>query len=91
VEGRRGAVKSYVFRVEVEEDTFPDGRKGYHASCPALAGCRAYGHTEKEAFANIQEAIQAYAANLRKAGKPIPVDPKLGTIELPGPCVIVNV
>lgn len=83
-------MKSYVFRVEVEEDTFPDGRKGYHAFCPALAACRAYGHTEEEALANIQEAVKAYAANLRKAGKAIPIDPKLGTVELHGPCVIVN-
>jgi len=50
-------MKSYVFKVIVEEDEFDDGRKAYHAYCPALKGCHTWGHTYQEALANIQEAV----------------------------------
>ncbi len=33
-------MKSYVFRVVIEPDKFEDGREAWHASCPALKGCR---------------------------------------------------
>ena len=36
-------VKSYIFKVVVEEDFFEDGRKAYHAFSPVLKGC----HTAK--------------------------------------------
>jgi hypothetical protein len=32
------AVKSYVFRVAVEDDAMETGEKAYHAYCPALKG-----------------------------------------------------
>ena len=84
-------MKSYVFKIVVEEDAFEDGRKAYHASCPALKGCHTWGHTYQEALANIQEAVELYVEDLREAGDPIPVDPDLGALELPTPTVAVNV
>ena len=35
-----------------------DGKNGYIASAPALPGCAVYGKTLKEAYRNIQTAIQ---------------------------------
>jgi predicted RNase H-like HicB family nuclease len=78
-------LKSYVFTVVVEEDVFEDGRKAFHACCPAWKG-----HTEAEALANITEAIELYVRDLRAAGEPVPVDPEHGAFELRGPAVVVN-
>ena len=84
-------MKSYVFKIVVEEDSFEDGRSGYHAYCPALKGCHTWGHTYSEALANAREAVELYVEDLREAGEPIPVDPELGALELPTPSVAVNV
>jgi antitoxin HicB len=82
-------LKSYVFKVAVEPDKFEDGRDAWQAYCPALRGCRTWGHTREEALANIREAIDLYVQDLLEAGERIPVDQ--GTIELPEPAVVVNV
>ena len=84
-------MKSYIFKVVVEEDKFEDGRKAYHAYCPALKGCHTWGHTYQEALVNVREAVELYVEDLREAGDPIPTDPELGTLELPTPAVAVNV
>lgn len=34
--------------------------EGYSVSCPGLPGCWSQGETEKEALANIQDAIREY-------------------------------
>jgi len=36
-------MKSYVFKVVVEEDETEDREKAYHAFCPALKGCHTWG------------------------------------------------
>jgi predicted RNase H-like HicB family nuclease len=84
-------VKSYVFKVVVEEDQFEDGRNAYHVYCPTLKGCHTWGHTKEEALANIREAVELYIEDLIEAGEPIPVDPEKGAIEWPSPSVVVNV
>ena len=84
-------MKSYIFKIVVEEDAFEDGRIAYHAYCPALKGCHTWGHTYQEALANVREAVELYVEDLREAGDPIPVDPELGALELPTPSVAVNV
>ena len=84
-------MKSYVFKLVIEEDSFEDGRKAYHAYCPALRGCHTWGHTYQEALANVREAVELYVEDLREAGDPIPVDPEQGALELPTPSVVVNV
>jgi antitoxin HicB len=61
-------VKSYVFRVELEQDE--DG--GWSAVVPALPGCASDGDTAAEALANVQEAAQAYIEVLVEDGRPIP-------------------
>lgn len=61
-------MKTHLFRVEIEEDD--DGR--WAATCPALPGCTTWGHTQKEALRNIQEAVAAYVADLVAVGETIP-------------------
>jgi predicted RNase H-like HicB family nuclease len=85
-----GAVKSYVFRVVVEDDEMETGEKAYHAYCPALKGCHTWGRTYDEALANVREAVELYVEDLRESGSRIPVDPELGGLEWPTPAVAVN-
>jgi len=51
---------TYIFRVVIEEDPFPDGQMAYHIYCPALKDYAAstWGYTKEEAIKNIQEVIQ---------------------------------
>ena len=49
------------------------GEDGYWVSeCPSLPGCISQGATRKEAFRNIQEAIEAYVVALNEDGQPFP-------------------
>ncbi len=85
------ALKSYVFTVVIEEDVFEDGRKAFHAHCPALKGCNTWGHTYDEALANIKEAVELYVEDLLAAGGKVPANAEHGVVELPSPAVVVNV
>lgn len=84
-------MKSYIFSVVIEEDTFEDGRKAYHAYCPALKGCHTWGHTYEEALMNLQEAVELYVQDLMEAGESISIDPQKGVMERDAPSVVVNV
>ncbi len=84
-------MRSHIFRVVIDEDHFEDGRKAYHAWCPSLKGCHSWGHTQEEALAKIQEAVELYIQDLLVAGEAVPVDPQKGAIEWPTPSVVVNV
>lgn len=59
--------RNHVFEVIIEED----GDR-YHAYCPALRGCRTWGHTKAEAFQYVQEAIELYLDALIEDGESIP-------------------
>jgi predicted RNase H-like HicB family nuclease len=83
-------VKSYVFRVVVEEDAAANAEKAYHAYCPALKGRHTWGHTYDEALANVREAVELYIEDLREEGEPVPLDPEQGAVEWPTPAVAVN-
>lgn len=69
-------MKSYTFKVKIEEDTFPDGRIGYFISVPALEhlGATTQGKTLEEALRNIQEVLEMILEELRSEGTPIPKD-----------------
>ena len=83
-------MKSYLFRVAVEEDMSASGEQAYHAYCPALKGCHTWGWTYDEALANVREAVELYVEDLREAGEPIPIDPEGGALEWPTPAVAIN-
>jgi predicted RNase H-like HicB family nuclease len=79
-------MKTYIFRVVIEEDP-KDDRMAYHAFCPALRGCHTWGYTYEEALKNIKEAVELYIEDLRASGEPIPEE---GAVEiLPEPAVSV--
>lgn len=67
-------MKSYTFRVVIEEDPFEDGTMAYHAYVPALPGCRTWAYTKREVMKNIQEAVQCYLEALMQLGEPIPTE-----------------
>ncbi|MBM4405300.1 MAG: type II toxin-antitoxin system HicB family antitoxin [Chloroflexi bacterium] len=84
-------MKSYIFDVVIKEDRFESGERAFSASCPALKGCRSWGHTYEEALANIREAIELYIEDLVDAGKPVPTSQKRGVTVRDKPAVAVNV
>ena len=57
---------TYIFKVVIEEDPFPDGQMAYHIYCPALKDYAAstWGYTREEAIKNIQEVIQMIIGEL---------------------------
>lgn len=56
------------YRVVITQDE--DGV--YVAQCPAMPGCVTQGKTRAEALDHVRDAMQGYAASLRKHHEPIP-------------------
>ena len=83
-------MSTYTFEVVIEEDEFEDGRPAYHAYCPALPGCRTWGHTYKEAEANIREAVLLYVEDMIEAGDEVPGDGVLLDGDIPPTSVAVS-
>ncbi|PIU55670.1 MAG: hypothetical protein COS88_03970 [Chloroflexi bacterium CG07_land_8_20_14_0_80_51_10] len=65
-------MKTYVFRVVVEDDPFDDGRMAYHAYCPVLSGASTWGYTKAEALKNIREVVQMTVESMIQHGEGIP-------------------
>ncbi|MBI4909183.1 MAG: type II toxin-antitoxin system HicB family antitoxin [Acidobacteria bacterium] len=84
-------MKSYIFKIVVEEDRTNGSGRAYHAFCPALKGCHTWGYTYQEALANVHEAIELYVEDLREAGESVPVDTENGILEWSTPAVAINV
>ncbi len=86
-------LKSYTFRVLIEEDPFEDGRMAYHVSVPALKdrSCYAWGYTIEEALANLQDIVQMVIEELIEEGKPISREPEEEVAVFEGPRITVNV
>ena len=82
-------MKGYVFKVVVEEDEFEDGRKAFHAYCPALEEAVTWGETQHQALARINELIHALVQMSIAKGQSLPLGPLV--IELESPAVVVNV
>lgn len=82
-------MKSYTFKILIEEDTFPDGSIGYFVSVPALEhlGAATQGKTPKAALQNIQEVLHLILEELHEEGRPIPRE---GVIESEEPLVTVT-
>ncbi|MCD6471638.1 type II toxin-antitoxin system HicB family antitoxin [Candidatus Aerophobetes bacterium] len=65
-------MKTYVFKVVLEEDPFEDGRMAYHVFCPALKGASTWGYTKKEALKNIREVIEMTIESMIEHKEKIP-------------------
>jgi len=68
-------MKTYIFRVAIEEDPFEDGKMAYHAYCPSLKGASTWGHTKEEAMKNIREVVEMTVESMIEHGELIPEDP----------------
>lgn len=55
----------------------------FNVSVPALPGCYSWGKTERQAIANIKDAILVYLEVSARYGDPIHVDTKLATVHVP--------
>jgi predicted RNase H-like HicB family nuclease len=67
------AMKTYVFKVEVEQEE--DGR--WSARIPVLPGCATWGYTKEEALESLKEAAKAYLEVLAEQGKVAPLEKKV--------------
>jgi predicted RNase H-like HicB family nuclease len=67
-------VKTFVFRVVVEEDAFEDGRMAYAAYVPELKslGAASWGYTREEALKNLQEATECVIGSMIARGEDLP-------------------
>ena len=57
-------MKSYIFRVELNQDT--DGR--WNAAVPSLRACYTWGTTQEEALSNIQDAVKCCVEDMMAHG-----------------------
>jgi predicted RNase H-like HicB family nuclease len=65
-------MKSYIFKIVIEEDLKEDGTMAYSAYCPDLEGCSSWGYTFEEAKGNIQETIVCHVESMIKDGICLP-------------------
>jgi predicted RNase H-like HicB family nuclease len=84
-------LKSYVFKVVVEDDEHKDGRRAFRAYCPALEsiGASTWGETQEEAMKNIQEVLHMIVDELSGEGKEIPPAALIASTESPAVMVTV--
>ena len=84
-------MKSYVFKVVVEDDEHEDGRPAFRAYCPVLEsiGASTWGDTREEAMKNIGEVLHMIVDELAEAGREIPPAALIATAE--SPAVLVTV
>ena len=68
-------MKTYIFKVAIEEDPFDDGKMAYHAYCPSLKGASTWGHTKEEAMKNIREVVEMTVESMIEHGESIPEEP----------------
>ena len=71
-------MKTFVFKVVLEEDPFEDGRMAYHTYCPALEdyGAATWSFTREDALKKIREVAKMIIEELIEDGKAIPESPK---------------
>jgi predicted RNase H-like HicB family nuclease len=70
-------MKSYIYRIELEEED--DG--SWSAIVPALPGCAAGGETVDQAIEYVRELAQAYVEVLIEEGRPVPLDEMTPVVE----------
>ena len=84
-------MKSYVFKVVIEPDTYPDGHPAFMAYCPALPGTTTWGDTVEEALENVREAAEMILEDMRAHGEPLPEAAREGVTTINEPVVAVTV
>jgi len=70
-------MKSYTFRVVLEQDAWPDKPKGHavwRAYIPALEGAHAWGDTTRQALQNLRNAVDLILEDMVESGEALPPD-----------------
>ena len=73
-----GQMKSYIFKVVLEKYRWPDEPEEsamWRAYIPVLHAAHAWGDTQKEALANLKNAVELIIEDLQERGEPIPHEP----------------
>jgi predicted RNase H-like HicB family nuclease len=67
-------VRTFVFRVVIDEDPFEDGRMAYAAYVPELKsfGAASWGYSREEAVKNLQEATELVIGSMVARGEDFP-------------------
>lgn len=83
---KRDGLKTYIFRVVLEEDRWPDEPPSaavWRAYVPSLEslGAATWGKTQQEALKNIQDVLEMIIEELEEEGKPIPTESDVTVIE----------
>ena len=78
-------LKTYVFKVVVEDDEHEDGRPAFRAYCPALesVGASTWGDTHQEAMKHIGEVLRMIVDEFAEEGKEIPPDALIASSDSP--------
>jgi predicted RNase H-like HicB family nuclease len=69
-------MKSYVFKVVIEQDKWPDEpdeKAIWRASVPALPSAHAWGDTQQQALENLRNAVELIIEDLRERQEEIPM------------------
>jgi predicted RNase H-like HicB family nuclease len=79
-------VKTYLFQVELQREE--DSR--WSVWIPGMTGLTRWEHTREEALRNIQDAGEAYVADMLEAGDSIPLEGgRIDVIESPAVAVTI--
>ena len=73
----RDSMKTYLFKIVLEQDEDFDGKaSGWLATCPTLVekGASAWGETQEEAVKNLREVLEMTLEGLLEDGESIPVN-----------------
>ena len=68
-------MKSYVFKVVIEQDKWPDEpdeKAIWRAYVPLLPSAHAWGDTKQQALENLRNAVELIIEDLRERGEEIP-------------------
>ena len=68
-------MKSYVFKVVIEQDKWPDEpdeKAIWRAYVPALPSAHAWGDTQQQALENLRNAVELIIEDLRERDEEIP-------------------
>lgn len=65
-------MRSYVFKIVVEEDRHADGRPAFQAYCPDIEEAVTWGDTREQAVERIHEALSLLVEVWREQGREIP-------------------
>ena len=89
-------MKTYIFRLVLEEDCWPDEPKSaavWRAYVPVLEaqGASTWGETKGEALKNIHEVLEMILEEFLEEGRPIPTGPESEIKVLDEPAVSVTI